>query len=195
MHHPHRQPLTASKPLLAATMILAGLLTGCVSEQAPESLPPRQIQVPAAPSRQAQAQPASPAQPAEPAQPAQPHSTVDACSENLHELAGYLLEYYAIHHQEPASLDQLAPLAGHPILVTCPVSKLPYVYVPQGLSIPGEANQLILYDPEPSHAGHRWAIFTRPAQGAAPVGLWVSQISEASLRKYQASQQNAPASE
>jgi len=91
----------------------------------------------------------------------------DPCAERLHDLSGRLLLYYAAHHRLPETLAALPPLdPAHPTPTVCPASGKPYVYRPKGLAISGRPGRLVLYDPEPSHAGMRWGVFIDKAPGA-----------------------------
>jgi hypothetical protein len=42
--------------------------------------------------------------------------------------------------------------------LTCPVSKLPYVYNPIGIITLDNQPRMVCYDAAPSHSGMRWAI-------------------------------------
>lgn len=112
---------------------------------------------------------------------------IDDCSLRLHDVAGYLLQYYTAHHELPQSLQELQPMAGDRELpLTCPVSGKPYQYHPDGLVAAAGQKQLLLVDPEPSHNGHRWAIVTMPPSGKTPLGLWVIQLKEVAVQQFHA---------
>ena len=78
----------------------------------------------------------------------------------MHDISGALLFYYATHHELPKSIDELRHLRGfEDVEYICPVSGLPYVYVPAGLPAPNQPGaKIILHDAAPSHQGMRWAI-------------------------------------
>ena len=84
----------------------------------------------------------------------------DPCANRLHDLAGSLLLYYAVHRRLPEQIAELDQIAGPaaPGALVCPVSGQPYIYNPRGLLSPDTKSQIVLYDPAPSHAGRRWAI-------------------------------------
>jgi hypothetical protein len=92
---------------------------------------------------------------------AQISSSADACADRLHALCGPLLYYYAVKHRLPERMEELSDIAGPDPAVAffCPVSGKPYVYNPAGLPRGGgKEGLMILYDPEPSHSGLRWAV-------------------------------------
>ena len=145
--------------VLAGIAVLVGLPAGCVTE--PAATGPK-------------------------AGPAVSKAT-DDCSDNMHDLAGYLLQHYVVHGEFPETLEALRPLVDldRKLPLVCPVSGKPYLYYPTGLEAPGEKRRLVLFDPLPVHAGERWAIVATPAAGAAPVSLWVIRLDEATLKRYQ----------
>ena len=99
-------------------------------------------------------------------------SATDDCATQLHNICGPLLTYYAINRRLPSQLEELrnAPGADADLSFTCPASGKPYVYRPEGVTVvvtvPQKRNEnrpdfrghVILFDPEPSHSGHHWAI-------------------------------------
>lgn len=87
-------------------------------------------------------------------------SNTDPCAMRLHDLSGLLLMYQMEHGQLPAALSDLAGFPGFDQLggLVCPVSGKPYVYNPNGIMLPEQNKHVIVYDPEPSHAGMRLAI-------------------------------------
>lgn len=83
----------------------------------------------------------------------------DECAGRLHDICGTLLLYYHNRHQLPARLEDLRQLRGFADLeLTCPVSKLPYVYNPVGIITLDNQPRMVCYDAAPSHSGMRWAI-------------------------------------
>jgi hypothetical protein len=50
------------------------------------------------------------------------------------------------------------PSFGADVELTCPVSKLPYVYNAFGLANAEGTERVIIYDATPAHSGFRWAI-------------------------------------
>ncbi len=127
-----------------------------------------------------QAQPAS-------APPAVPAATgaIEACAANLHDLCGYMLQFYVLNGRLPETLNELAPMADfdRELPRVCPVSGQEYVYVPEGLRSPTERRWLLLYEPV-AHDGVRNAILGAEPQGNQPMGLWVVQLNETSFRSF-----------
>lgn len=151
--------------LLAVCLaILSGLLAGCQSQPADRtsaaanSLAPSKKPVP-----------------------------VDVCSDNMHDLAGYLLQYYVLHREFPERLEDLQPLvdADRKLPLACPVSQRPYLYFPAGLRATGETRRLVVVDPAASHDGKRWAVISLEPGAKQPLGLWVVLLEEKDFLKYQ----------
>ena len=116
-----------------------------------------------------------------------PPSTVeDACAARLHDISGLLLEYYALNRQLPERLEELASLAEaeSEFAPACPVSGMPYVYVPGGLGAEGTGQRLIIYEQTPAHHGMRWVVVAAPAEGGQPPSTRVIPFTEARFRRY-----------
>ena len=98
-------------------------------------------------------------------------SNTDECAERMHDICGAFLEYYRQNHQLPPRLDALKQIPAFSFLeLTCPVSKLSYVYNPIGIITPDNQPRMICYDAAPSHSGMRWTIqFVEPQGNRAPV--------------------------
>jgi len=107
-------------------------------------------------------------------------SNTDPCAMRMHDISGALLFYYATHHELPKSVGELRHLGGfEDVEYVCPVSGLPYVYVPAGLPAPNEPGaKIILYDAAPSHQGMRWAITILEPQGSGPLVTKVIAVPE-----------------
>jgi hypothetical protein len=112
----------------------------------------------------------------------------DPCAERLHDVCGHLLLYYASHKRLPPTLAELksTPTMPLPPLV-CPASGKPYVYDPAGVSIPGRPGRLVLYDPEPSHSGMRWAVMVGTPADATNVTTRVILLPESEFAPANAS--------
>ena len=110
----------------------------------------------------------------------------DACAARLHDISGLLLEYYALNRQLPERLEELAALAESEseFVPACPVSGLPYVYLPGGLGAPGTGQRLIIYEQSPAHNGLRWVVVAAPADGDQPPSTRVIPFTEQRFRKY-----------
>ncbi len=148
---------------LAAISVLIGLTLspGCVTETAKPSAPggkPEQL------------------------------TGIDECGLKMHDLSSYMLEYYAVNHRLPATLEELRPLVDvdKELPLVCPVSHKPYLYRPDGMVAEGEQRKLIVIDAEPSHNGQRWAIVTLPREGKTPLGLWVVLLKESAVQQFHA---------
>ena len=95
----------------------------------------------------------------------------DPCSSRLHDICGPLLLYYATNLRLPKSLDELKQMPGFESIndYTCPVSGKAYVYNPRGVRGPNVSQIAVIYDPEPTHNGYRWAIAVEEPQGNEPL--------------------------
>jgi hypothetical protein len=90
----------------------------------------------------------------------------DPCAERLHLICGQLLLYCLQRDELPAALADLkgtGPGELPPLL--CPTSGKPYVYNREGLSVPGKAGRLVVYDADACHSGMRWGILADVAWG------------------------------
>lgn len=99
-----------------------------------------------------------------------PQAAIDPCSARLQDIGGTILMYYALNKHLPLTLTDAASLGDidTPADLSCPVSKLPYIYNPQGLAIPGTNRRIIVYDATPVHDGaRRCLIMTPPVRGRA----------------------------
>ena len=110
----------------------------------------------------------------------EPISATDACASRMHDIAGAILLYYLDHRKLPANLDELQSMPGldEPLAFTCPVSKLPYIYNPDGIMLPEKNARVILYDAAPSHSGYRWAIRIDEPQQDQPLVARVVALPE-----------------
>jgi len=112
-------------------------------------------------------------------EPARPSARMDACADRLHDLCGHLLLYYSAHGKLPPSLEDLNSTGRfRPPPAVCPVSGKAYVYNPEGLEIPDRQGRLVVYDPEPSHAGMRWGILVDASADAASITARVIMVTE-----------------
>src|SRR5438045_8923430 len=97
------------------------------------------------------------AQPKQSSQPQPALSALDPCPERLHDIAGALLNFLIQYNRLPPSLEDLTPIAGTHLALTCPISNQRYIYNPTGIKF--QSNQwAIVYDAAPSQSGMRWAI-------------------------------------
>ena len=91
--------------------------------------------------------------------PAPAPSSKDPCPELLHDIGGSLLLYYYQNKRLPPALDDLkaTSVPGPKITTLCPDSHKPYVYVPDGLTLPDVRGRILVYDAQPTR-GWRWTI-------------------------------------
>jgi hypothetical protein len=109
----------------------------------------------------------------------------DQCSIQLHDICGALLLYYGQHKQLPEHLEDLKPLGDSSLSFVCPVSHLPYVYVPAGRIAPGSSKRIILFDPTPAHNGNRYCILmTMRVRPDAAQSLEVVPVSEKAFESF-----------
>ena len=129
-------------------------------------------------------------QPAEPGLGRQPSVKKDPCAERLHDICGHLLLYYSTHGKLPPTPAELTSDDGLPLPpLVCPASGKPYVYNPDGVSIPNLPGRLVLYDPEPSHSGMRWGILVAPSADGASITARVILTDAAVPKSAEPSQQ------
>jgi len=124
--------------------------------------------------------PAETRRPAPPPSPVEPITATDECATRMHDIAGGLLLFYAMHHDLPAKLEQLNTLAGFEDLgpYACPVSQRAYIYRPTGIYLAERNEQIILHDPAPSHSDFRWAISVNDPQAGAALVTRVIALPE-----------------
>jgi hypothetical protein len=157
--------------LLIATMLLLSVLTGC---QATE---PGNAQKPAI---------ATGPLPAGRPPTLDESLASDPCATRLENIEGAMLMYYALNKQLPNTLEDLKPFAdaGTELKLTCPESKLPYVYSAAGLVAAGTDRRIIVWDPTPAHHGMRWCIVMPHAAPGAPLVPQVVPIQEKAFQAF-----------
>jgi hypothetical protein len=112
---------------------------------------------------------------AKPVATAAPPPALDRCADHLQDICGIILEYYVDNRQLPATLEQLQAIAvqeNEPSdLFVCPVSKLRYIYNPDGIALPGfnPPARLVMCDAAAVHDGHRWGIAISTPMGGHPL--------------------------
>jgi hypothetical protein len=113
-------------------------------------------------------------------------AAVDPCALRLQDICGAMLTNYIIHRSLPEKLDDLKTLAdvGTDLKFTCPVSNLPYVYIPAGLQSMGRTKRIVLHDAEPSHDGNRWCVLMAPIRGGKAPYLEVILVPPNLFRTY-----------
>jgi len=99
----------------------------------------------------------------------------DPCAEQLHDLCGSLLLYYAAHRELPPRLADLGK--GAPL--KCPLSHRPYAYDPDSPVVAGPSGKVIVYDDAPVHPMKtRWGILVEPPAPGKPLTSRVVHLSE-----------------
>jgi hypothetical protein len=58
------------------------------------------------------------------------------------------------------------------------VSRTPYLYNPTGIFLAERNTYLVVYDPQPSHQGHRWAVTVEHPQPGVPLVTKVVALPE-----------------
>jgi len=111
----------------------------------------------------------------------------------LHEACGSLFLYFAQYNRLPPDVNALKNPPGGATLgvtpgatdLTCPVSHKPYIYNPTGIPAPKSPAILVLYDPEPSHHGYRWAVAVIPPEGNNALIADVIAVPESYFKKFE----------
>jgi hypothetical protein len=109
----------------------------------------------------------------------------DPSAQNLYDISGALLLYYAINREMPPTLSDLQTVTDPGSLhLNDPKSHLPYFYVPDGLAREGENKRIIVCDPTPSDDGKRWCILMPHVAPNAAQSTEVSELPERIFRLY-----------
>ena len=104
-----------------------------------------------------------------------PISATDPCAMRLHDLSGGFAVFIQMNARLPESLDELTQVTFFDLPpATCPTSGKPYVYRPTGIYLAELGEQVILYDPAPSHGGRRLAVTI--AEPTEPGGAVVTDV-------------------
>lgn len=118
---------------------------------------------------------------------------LDPCAERLHDIAGTLLLCCAATGDLPPDTAAIKRTGGEACPpLECPISKEPYVYNPAGLTIPGQAGLLVLYDAKPSHNGKRWGLIVGQADRNKPLEVRVILLPEKTVVASQSSSGTTP---
>jgi len=123
---------------------------------------------------------------APPAPPDPILAATDPGALRMQDIAAVMTAYLHVNQDMPLSLSWLKPTAarfGTTLDFTSPISGKPYIYVPNGLTIPGIPHHLVLYDATPSHGGH-WAVMILPAQATQPLQAEVFHLTPDMLQLY-----------
>jgi hypothetical protein len=113
-------------------------------------------------------------------------SLTDPCADRLQTICDTMLTFVAVKKKLPDSLEELRPFADvdAPLEFTCPASGKPYVYMPDGLGVPGQERRLILYDAIPAHNGWSWGVVMMPPSNPQPLTVSVVRLSPEVLKAY-----------
>jgi hypothetical protein len=108
-------------------------------------------------------------------------SPTDPCPERLHNLAGALLDWLVQYDRLPPSLEDLKPLKGTTLEISCPQAQQKYIYNPHGIKI-APNRWGIVYDASPSHSGTRWMIVFSPGKENQPPVPSVISVTESQFK-------------
>lgn len=112
------------------------------------------------------------------------HTQVSADALRLQKIADALLVYFQHHKRLPTTLGDLESLPNiHPLKLTNPTTRKPYVYAPKALPNNPVPVWLLAYDATAEH-GYRWVILAEPPQVGRPVSMWVDHLSEKAFRRF-----------
>ena len=171
---------------IMAAVVLLGSLAACqTASPTPE---PQSLQIttqalgPVKPVVRA----SGPAQGEQPVQPVRAEQALKIqCEENLHNIAGLLLEFYSVSGQMPPSLASLQQIADadEPLNLTSPQSGQPFGYSSLGLSRPDMAMKVYVWDAQAGPDGCRECLVSNEAPQLA-LQLNVQEVGEADFQIY-----------
>ena len=113
---------------------------------------------------------------------------IDVSGERVEQINEALLLYVRIHQGIPAQLSDLqtVPSLGQQLVLVAPNGQ-PYIYVPNGLSIPNGNKLMIVYDPAEEADGRRWCILVSDLRPGGALTTEVMELPEPIFRAYLAS--------
>ena len=111
----------------------------------------------------------------------------DPCELRLQNIEAAMLLYYSINRTLPPALQDLVALSSDNLPLTCPVSHQDYLYIKDGLSIPGSPRKIIVCDATPAHMGKRWCIMMAPPVPGAALELEPEELPESVFQNLQMS--------
>ncbi|MEX0775583.1 MAG: hypothetical protein WD042_07690 [Phycisphaeraceae bacterium] len=130
--------------------------------------------------------PAAPPPAVAPAPVAQRHEADDDPNVNpvalrLHDLAGPLLEYFAVYRQFPAALEDLrtARIVSSDAVLTDPSSGLRFAYTPDGPTVPGYTGRLLASQSDRSDPRGVWVLLVSQPKGARH---WIAEVHRVAPR-------------
>jgi len=113
---------------------------------------------------------------------------VDPSEMCLQNIESAFLLYYSINRALPPRLEDLISLSSDDLPLMCPASDREYIYIKDGLSMPGNSHQIIVCDPTPARDGKRWCIVMAPPKPGAALELEPQHLPESIFRNLQPSQ-------
>jgi hypothetical protein len=108
----------------------------------------------------------------------------DPCEMRLQNIEAALLLYFSINRTLPPRLGDLVALSSGDLPLSCPVSHQDYLYIKDGLPIPGSPRRVIVCDATPAHLGKRWCIVLAPPIPGGAMELETQELPESVFRDY-----------
>ena len=103
----------------------------------------------------------------------------------LQDIGEYIMLFYRLHQEMPATLQDLAALPGAQELNFTSAAGKPFVYQATGMWSPERSNKCIVaYDPELVN-GKRWVLFMTVPKGGNPLDVDVYDLPEPFFLNYQ----------
>jgi len=109
----------------------------------------------------------------------------DPSEARLQNIEAALLLYYSVNRTLPPRLEDLVALSSGDLPLTCPDSDQEYLYIRDGLAIPGTTRQVIVCEPTPSKVEKRWCIVMAPPDPSGVLELEPQQLPESIFRNLQ----------
>jgi hypothetical protein len=109
--------------------------------------------------------------------PAQENPLTGPCADQLQDVLGQFLLYFKVYKDLPPQIQDLARVGTINVPLACPTTHAPYVYNPDGLTVPNWTGRLILYDSRP-HGDFRRGILVERIKPGQPLVAHVIPISE-----------------
>ena len=106
---------------------------------------------------------------------------IDPCADNLHDVCGQLLLYYAKYHKLPPQLEELKRVGTVRIPMVCPVTRKPYVYDPKGLQVSDWPGKVIMYEAVPCFGKECWGILVEFPKDDQPLLAHVVRIPTSAI--------------
>ncbi len=111
----------------------------------------------------------------------------DPSEARLQNIEAALLLYYSVNRTLPPRLEDLVALSSGDLPLTAPGSNQEYLYIRDGLPIPGTTRQVIVCEPTPSKLEKRWSIVMAPPDPNGALELEPQQLPESIFRNLQTS--------